>query len=67
MSLPRTHLALAAAAVVAVLVIGTLAWLINNNDWGIVLIFLAPVAVWVVIRIARALDDWSSRGDSPFK
>ncbi len=58
----RHYLAFAAAIAIALAVIGTLAWLINSNDWGIALIFIAPLIVWGLYRIARRLDQWA-QGD----
>ncbi|MFW6346373.1 MAG: hypothetical protein ACOC0M_08625 [Halomonas sp.] len=64
---PRTRLILAVAAwcLVAVAIVLPLVWLINNRDWGIGLMLLAPLVVYGLMRLARALEGWARASAPP--
>jgi len=32
---------------------------INRYDWGVALLLVAPIFVWVLMRIGRRLEDWA--------
>jgi hypothetical protein len=32
---------------------------INSYDWGVGLLLVAPLLVWILMRIARALERWA--------
>jgi hypothetical protein len=32
---------------------------INNYDWGVGLMLLAPLLVWVLMRIGKGLEAWA--------
>jgi len=34
---------------------------INHFDWGVGLLLVAPLLVWVLMRIGRALEHWARR------
>ena len=65
--MPRRHrpiLAVILWCLVAVAVVLPLVWLINNRDWGIGLMLLAPLVVYGLMRLARGLEAWA-RGSAP--
>lgn len=65
MSRQRPAIALLLGLTAAVAVLAPLAWLINTHDWGILLMFVAPLAVWGLIRLGRRLADWAGVGPPP--
>ena len=58
----RQRLALATAGLAALILFTLLAWLIHHRDWGIVLMALVPLAVWLTLRLWRRLARWALRG-----
>jgi hypothetical protein len=40
---------------------------INSYDWGVGLLLVAPLLVWILMRIGKALEDWARNltGESP--
>lgn len=61
----RPAIALCLGLVAALLVITPLAWVINTQDWGILMMFVAPFAVYGLIRLARRLAEWAGVGPPP--
>jgi len=60
----RLICAVALWCLVAVALVLPLVWLINTRDWGIGLMLLAPLVVYGLMRLARALESWA-RSISP--
>jgi len=61
----RPAIAVAVGLLVALAVITPLAWLINTRDWGILVMFVVPFAVWGMMRLGRRLADWAGVGPPP--
>ncbi len=61
----RLILAVAAWCLAAVVVILPLVWLINNRDWGVALMLLAPFLVYGLMRLGRALEGWARAAEVP--
>ena len=61
----RPAIAVAVGLLVALAVISTLAWFINTRDWGILVMFVVPFAVWGLIWLGRRLADWAGVGPPP--
>ncbi|WP_290910114.1 hypothetical protein [Halomonas sp.] len=55
----RPAIAVALGLLIALAVITPLAWLINTRDWGILVMFVVPFAVWGLIWLGRRLADWA--------
>lgn len=54
----RAVIAILIGAVIFLAVVVPVAWVINNKDWGVAMIFLAPFIVYGLMVLARRLDDW---------
>lgn len=63
MASKRPVIALCLGLLAAVAVMLPFVWVINNRDWGVVLMFIAPVIIYGLIRLARKLSEWA--GSSP--
>ncbi|WP_416138485.1 hypothetical protein ACM26W_18820 [Halomonas sp. HK25] len=61
----RPAIAVAVGLLVALVVITPLAWLLNTRDWGILVMFVVPFAVWGLIWLGRRLADWAEVGPPP--
>ncbi len=61
----RPAIALALGLLAAFAVITPLAWVINTQDWGILMMSVAPFAVYGLIRLARRLAEWAGVGPPP--
>ncbi|QTF92945.1 hypothetical protein [Halomonas sp. BM-2019] len=61
----RPAIAVVVGLLVALVVISTLAWFINTRDWGILVMFAVPFAVWGLIWLGRRLADWAGVGPPP--
>ncbi|WP_373182102.1 hypothetical protein [Halomonas campaniensis] len=61
----RPAIAVVVGLLVALAVITPLAWLINTRDWGILVMFVVPSAVWGLIWLGRRLADWAGVGPPP--
>ena len=59
MSSARQALALVVGIAICVLVITPFALAINRYDWGVGLLLVAPVLVWLLLRAGRRLERWS--------
>lgn len=65
MTSKRPAIALCLGLLAAVAVMLPLVWVINTQDWGILLMFVAPVAVYGLIRLGRRLAEWAGAGPPP--
>ena len=63
MNLTRRYAAFATMGLAFVLAMAAMAWVINNHDWGVAMMLLAPFVVWALIRMARRLDAWAQADD----
>lgn len=62
----RKTLALIAGIVICTLLITPFALAINRFDWGVGLLLVAPIVVWILLRIAKALEHWArNEPDTP--
>jgi uncharacterized membrane protein len=59
MNRSRPVWALIAGIVLCVLAVTPFALAINRFDWGVGLLLVAPVLVWLLLRIGRRLERWS--------
>lgn len=59
MNTPRHAIALLAGIAVCVLAVTPFALAINRFDWGVGLLLVAPLLVWVLLRIGKALERWA--------
>lgn len=56
---PRKAIALLGGILLAALVVTPFALAINRYDWGVGLLLAAPLIVWVLLRVGRALERWA--------
>ena len=61
----RPAIALCLGLLAAFAVITPLVWVINTQDWGILMMFVAPFAVYGLIRLGRRLAEWAGVGPPP--
>jgi multisubunit Na+/H+ antiporter MnhG subunit len=59
MNNPRPAVALVIGLVICVLAITPFAWAIKHFDLGVGLLLVAPVLVWVLLRVGQRLERWS--------
>jgi membrane protein implicated in regulation of membrane protease activity len=57
----RAVIAIVVGGLVFLAVVIPVAWIINNKDWGVAMIFPAPFIVYALMVVARRLDDWVRR------
>lgn len=55
----RLGLALSLGLVVCAVLVIPFVLAINSYDWGVGLLLVAPVLVWVLMRIGKRLEDWA--------
>lgn len=55
----RKTAALVAAVVLCVVLVTPFVVAIKRYDWGVALLLVAPVWVWLLLRIGRALERWA--------
>lgn len=55
----RKTIALIAAVVIGVLLVTPFVLAINRFDWGVGLLLVAPLLVWVLMRMAKAIEHWA--------
>lgn len=55
----RGVIAILIGAVVLLVVVTPVAWIINNKDWGVAMIFPAPFIVYGLMVMVRRLEDWA--------
>lgn len=60
MSNPRPMAALLAGIGICVIVITPFALAIKYTDWGVGLLLLAPLLVWLLLRMGQRLERWAS-------
>ena len=57
---PRKFLALLLGVVLCILAVTPFALAINRFDWGVSLLLVAPLLVWLLLRAGRALERWAN-------
>lgn len=57
----RTVIALLIGGLAFLAVVLPVAWIINTQDWGVVMIFPAFFLVYGLMMLARRLEDWVRR------
>ncbi len=55
----RKTIALIAGIAICTLIITPFALAINRFDWGVGLLLVAPLLVWLLLRVGRALERWA--------
>lgn len=55
----RQLLALLLGVALCTLAITPFALAINRYDWGVALLLVAPLLVWLLMRAGRALERWA--------
>ena len=62
----RKALALITGTVLCTLLITPFVLAINSYDWGVGLLLIAPLVVWLLIRAGKALERWANNeADTP--
>lgn len=62
----RKTLALIVGVVLCTLLITPFVLAINRFDWGVSLLLVAPLFVWILLRIGKALERWArNEADTP--
>ena len=62
----RKAVALIAGIGLCTLVVTPFALAINRFDWGVGLLLVAPVMVWLLLRMGKALESWArNESDAP--
>ncbi|RLQ23838.1 hypothetical protein DWB85_01415 [Seongchinamella sediminis] len=56
----RKVVALLLGLLITVLAVSAFALAINRYDWGVTLILLAPLLVWLVLRMGKWLERWAN-------
>jgi apolipoprotein N-acyltransferase len=59
----RKAIALMASVVLCILAVTPFALAINRFDWGVVLLLVAPLLVWLLLRAGRAMERWARNED----
>ncbi|MEZ5491000.1 MAG: hypothetical protein R3F50_11875 [Gammaproteobacteria bacterium] len=59
MSKARQSFAIAIGIAICVLTVTPFALAINRFDWGVGLLLVAPLLVWLLLRMGRRLERWS--------
>ena len=59
MSNARPAVALIVGTAICIFAVIPFAWSIKHFEWGVGLLLVAPVFVWVLLRIGRRLERWS--------
>lgn len=57
----RHTIAFAATGAASLLAISLLALGINIYDWGVALMFLAPLVIYGLVQMGRRLERWADR------
>lgn len=66
MSRSRQAVALIGGVVLCIVAVTPFALAINRFDWGVGLILVAPLLVWLLLRVGRALERWArNEPDAP--
>ncbi|WP_404377685.1 hypothetical protein [Vreelandella aquamarina] len=61
----RRVLAISVWFLVALGVVVPLVWLINNRDWGVMLMLLVPLVVYSLMRLGQLLEGWANKRARP--
>jgi hypothetical protein len=62
----RKAVALVAGIGLCLLLVTPFALAINRFDWGVALLLVAPLMVWLLLRIGKALERWArNEPDTP--
>lgn len=61
----RKTLALLVGLLLTALMVSAFALAINRYDWGVALILLAPLLVWLVLQMGKGLERWANDRASP--
>lgn len=59
MSRRRLALALSLGLVLCAVLLIPFVLAINSYDWGVGLLLVAPLLVWLLMRIGKGLEDWA--------
>ena len=59
MSTARKVIALISGVALCTLAVTPFALAINHFDWGVGLILLAPLFIWCLLRLGKALERWA--------
>lgn len=59
MSASRKTVALVSGIVICLLAVTPFVLAIKSFDWGVGLILVSPVLVWLLLRVGRALERWA--------
>jgi hypothetical protein len=59
MSISRKAIALVTGIAICILAVTPFALAINRFDWGVGLILVAPVLVWLLLRVGKVLERWA--------
>ncbi len=66
MSKSRQAVALISGVTLCILAVTPFALAINRFDWGVGLLLVAPLFVWLLLRAGRALERWArNEPDAP--
>lgn len=66
MSRSRQAVALIGGVALCIVAVTPFALAINRFDWGVGLILVAPLLVWLLLRVGRALERWArNEPDAP--
>ena len=60
MSKRQQVMAVAAGIIVGLVTVVPFVLAINRFDWGVGMLLLAPLLVWLLMRAANALERWAS-------
>jgi hypothetical protein len=63
MSNSRKAVALLLGVTLCILAVTPFALAINRFDWGVILLLVAPLLVWLLLRAGRALERWARNED----
>jgi cytosine/uracil/thiamine/allantoin permease len=55
----RKAIALVAGMVICILVITPFVLAINRFDWGVGLLLVAPLLIWLLLRLGRVMESWA--------
>lgn len=56
----RKVFALITGVIICTLLITPFVLAINYYDWGVALLLVAPLVVWLLIRMGKALERWAN-------
>ena len=59
MSTSRQVIAICSGIGICIVVVTPFVFAINRFDWGVGLMLLAPLLIWLLMRIGTALERWA--------